>query len=116
MNSLKNSVRLIGHAGANPEIKSFENPDSTANRMARFSIATNDYYINKKGEKVENTEWHTVVAWGKAAELAEKLIEKGTELAIEGKLTTRTYEKNGEKRYMTEIVMNEFVLLSKKAS
>jgi len=116
MNSLKNSVRLIGHIGAAPEVKTFENPDSGANRMVRFSLATNDPYVNKKGEKVDNTEWHNIVAWGKTAEVAEKFFQKGTEIALEGKLTTRSWEKDGEKRYITEIVMNEFTFVGKKSA
>jgi single-strand DNA-binding protein len=110
MNNLKNSVRLIGHMGAAPEVKNLEN----GNKMARFSLATNEVYLDKKGEKQTNTDWHNVVAWGKTAELAEQLLQKGTEVAIEGKLTTRTWEKDGEKKYITEVVVNELLVLSKK--
>jgi single-strand DNA-binding protein len=110
MNNLKNSVRLIGHMGASPEVKSLDN----GNKMARFSLATNEHYTDKKGEKQTNTEWHNVVAWGKTAELAEQLLQKGTEVAIEGKLTNRTWEKDGEKKYITEVVVNELLVLSKK--
>ncbi len=110
MNNLKNSVRLIGHMGAAPEVKSLDN----GNKMARFSLATNEHYTDKKGEKQTNTEWHNVVAWGKTAELAEQLLQKGTEVAIEGKLATRSWEKDGEKKYMTEVVVNELLVLSKK--
>jgi single-strand DNA-binding protein len=110
MNNLKNSVRLIGHMGAAPEVKNLDN----GNKMARFSLATNEVYLDKKGEKQTNTDWHNVVAWGKTAELAEQLLQKGTEVAIEGKLTTRTWEKDGEKKYITEVVVNELLVLSKK--
>lgn len=111
MNTLRNSVKLIGHLGANPEVKEFDG----GNKVARFTIATNDSYKNKAGEKVENTEWHSVVAWGKTAEIAEKYLEKGKEVAIEGKLTHRSYEdKDGNKRYTTEVVINEFVMLGGK--
>lgn len=114
MNNLKNSVRLIGNVGANPEMKAFDNAEKGGNKMARFSIATNEHYTDKKGEKQTNTEWHNVVAWGKTAELAEQLLQKGTEVAIEGKLATRSWEKDGEKKYMTEVVVNELLVLSKK--
>lgn len=119
MNNLKNSVRLIGNVGANPEMKSFDpstnlGQERGATKMARFSIATNEHYTDKKGEKQTNTEWHNVVAWGKTAELAEQLLQKGSEVAIEGKLTTRSWEKDGEKKYMTEVVVNELLVLSKK--
>ena len=111
MNTLRNSVKLIGHLGANPEVKEFDG----GNKVARFTIATNDSYKNKAGEKVENTEWHSLVAWGKTAEIAEKYLEKGKEVAIEGKLTHRSYDdKDGVKRYTTEVVVNEFLMLGGK--
>ena len=111
MNTVRNSVKLIGHLGANPEVKEFDG----GNKVARFTIATNESYKNKEGEKVENTEWHSVVAWGKTAELVGKFLEKGKEIAIEGKLTHRSYDdKDGNKRYTTEVVMNEFVMLGGK--
>jgi single-strand DNA-binding protein len=79
-----------------------------------LTIATNDSYKNEKGEKVEQTEWHKVVAWGKTAEIIEKYVTKGKEIAIEGKLTHRSYDdKNGEKRYITEVVANDVLLLGK---
>lgn len=112
MNNLRNSVRLIGNLGANPEIKQFEK----GNKMARFSIATNDVYNDKEGKKVTDTQWHNVVAWGKAAELVEEFLTKGSEVAIEGKLTSRNYDsKEGEKKYITEIVLNEMLMLGKKS-
>ena len=110
MNGLRNKVQLIGHVGQEPEIKNFEE----GKKVAAFSIATNESYTNDKGEKVEQTEWHKVVAWGKVAEIIEKYVTKGKEIAIEGKLTHRSYEdKNGEKRYTTEVVANELLLLGK---
>lgn len=110
MNTLRNSVKLIGHLGQDPEIKELEN-----GKMARFTIATNESYKNKKGEKVENTEWHPVVAWGKTAEIAEKYLEKGKEVAVEGRLTHRSYDdKDGVKKYITEVVINEFTMLGGK--
>lgn len=106
---MKNTVQLIGHVGQEPEIKNFND-----RKFASISLATNDYYYNAKGEKVENTEWHKITAWGKPAEIIEKYVVKGKEIGIEGKLTHRSYEdKNGEKRYVTEIVANEVLLLSK---
>jgi len=110
MNAMKNRVQLIGHVGNDPEIKTFEGGKVLAN----LTIATNDSYKNDKGEKVEQTEWHKVVAWGKTAEIIEKFVTKGKEIAIDGKLTHRSYEdKNGEKRYITEVVANEVLLLGK---
>jgi single-strand DNA-binding protein len=110
MNSLRNTVQLIGHVGQNPEIKSLDG----GKKVANLTIATNDSYKNDKGEKVEQTEWHRVVAWGKTAEIIEKFVTKGKEIAIEGKLTHRSYDdKNGEKRYITEVLINELLLMGK---
>ncbi len=109
MNAMKNRVQLIGNVGSDPEIKTLEN----GRKLAHVTIATNDKYTNDKGEKVEQTEWHRVTAWGKTAEIIEKYVVKGKEVAIEGKLTHRSYDKNGEKRYVTEVVVNEILLLSK---
>jgi single-strand DNA-binding protein len=112
MNSLKNNVRLIGHLGQAPDVKNLEGGST----VTKFSVATNESYTDKKGEKQTNTEWHNLVAWGKTAELAGQLLQKGSEVAIEGRLTSHSYEKNGEKKYVTEVVVNEFMLLGKKAS
>lgn len=110
MNALKNKVQLIGYLGNDPEIKNFEG----GKKLANFTVATNDSYKNDKGEKVEETQWHRLVAWGKTAEIIEKYAVKGKEVAIEGKLAHRSYDdKNGEKRYVTEVVVNEILLLSK---
>jgi single-strand DNA-binding protein len=110
MNAMRNKVQLIGHAGNDPEIKNLDG----GKKVANLTIATNDTYKNEKGEKVEQTEWHKVVAWGKTAEIIEKYVTKGKEIAIEGKLTHRSYEdKNGEKRYITEVVANDILLLGK---
>jgi len=112
MNSLKNRVQLIGHLGMNPEIKTLE----SGTKLAKFSMATNDYYKNAKGEKVEETEWHNIIAWNKTAELAEMFLEKGKEVAIEGKLTTRSWDdEKGNKRYITEVVCNEILFLGTKS-
>lgn len=111
MNSLRNRVVLIGHLGASPETKTFDNGKS----LSRFSIATTESYKNDKGEKVSETQWHNLVVWGKLAETAGKYLEKGKEVAIEGKLVTRNYtDKEGIKRYITEIVVNDFLLIGPK--
>jgi single-strand DNA-binding protein len=110
MNALKNKVQLIGHVGQDPEIKNFDG----GRKLANFSLATNESYTNSKGEKVDQTEWHRVTAWGKTAEIIEKYVTKGKEIVIDGKLTYRTYDdKEGVKRYLTEIVANEVLLLGK---
>jgi single-strand DNA-binding protein len=106
---MKNRVQLIGHVGQEPEIKNLE-----SGRVANFTIATNENYTNAKGEKVEQTEWHRITAWGKTAEIIEKYVTKGKEIAVEGKLTHRSYDdKDGNKRYVTEILVLELLLLGK---
>jgi single-strand DNA-binding protein len=113
MNSLKNRVHLIGNLGMNPEVKSISN----GSKLAKFSLATNETYKNTKGEKVTETQWHNLVAWGKTAEIAEKYLEKGKEIAVEGKIVSRQYDdKEGNKKYITEIVINDLLILSSKKS
>lgn len=110
MNSLKNKVQLIGNLGNDPEMVILEN----GNKLAKFSVATNETYKNTDGEKVTDTQWHNVVAWGKTAEIVENYLVKGKEVVIEGKLISRSYEtKEGEKRYITEIKCNELLMLGK---
>ncbi|KAF2334740.1 MULTISPECIES: single-stranded DNA-binding protein [Flavobacterium] len=110
MSAIRNKVQLIGNVGNDPEIKTLE----SGRKLAHLTIATNEIYRNDKGEKVEQTEWHRITAWGKTAEIIEKYVVKGKEIAVEGKLTHRSYDdKNGEKRYITEVVINEILLLSK---
>jgi single-strand DNA-binding protein len=110
MNALRNRVQLIGNVGQEPEIKNLEG----GKKLAKITLATNESYYNDKKEKVTDTQWHTVTAWGKTAELIENFVTKGKEIAIEGKLSYRTWEdKNGEKRYSTEIIANELLLLGK---
>lgn len=106
MYTLKNSVRLVGNLGMDPEVKNFD-----ANRkLARLSLATNENYKNDKGEKVTETHWHNLVLWGAQAKLAEEYLKKGDEVAVEGKLSNRSYiDKDGNKRYATEVVVNEFL-------
>lgn len=109
MKSLRNSVQLIGRLGKDPEVKSFNN-----SKKAAFTIATTDSYKNQKGEKIEDTQWHNIVIWGKLAGVAEKYLKKGQEIAVEGKLVHRAYETNGEKRYITEINVNDLVMVGSK--
>ncbi|MDI1317683.1 single-stranded DNA-binding protein [Flavobacterium sp.] len=110
MNAMKNRVQLIGNVGQDPEIKTFDG----GKKVANITIATNESYTNDKGEKVEQTEWHRVTAWGKVADIIEKYVTKGKEIAIEGKLTHRNYEdKDGVKRYITEVVANDILLIGK---
>jgi len=112
MSTLKNQVQLIGNVGQEPTITNLEN----GKKVARFSIATNENYKNEKGEKVQNTDWHTVVAWGKIAEIVEKYVGKGKEIGITGKLRTRTYTTDdGNQRYVTEVEAREILLLGSKS-
>jgi single-strand DNA-binding protein len=107
---MRNKVQLIGHVGQEPEVKTLEG----GRKLATITLATNETYTNNKGEKVEQTEWHRATAWGKTAEIIEKYVTKGKEIAIDGKLTHRSYDdKNGEKRYVTDIVINELLLIGK---
>lgn len=95
-----------------PEVKDLD----SGKKLAKFSVATNDYYYNKDGERISETQWHNIIAWGKLAELVDNILKKGKEVALEGKLSNRSYEDSkGNKRYITEIIANEFVLLGKKA-
>ncbi len=108
MSTIRNKVQLIGNVGNAPEVRNLDG----GKKVASFSIATNEFFKNSKGEKIQNTQWHTIVAWGKTAEIIEQHVGKGKEIAIEGKLTSRSYETNeGDKRYVTEVVANEILLL-----
>jgi single-strand DNA-binding protein len=111
MYALKNKVQLIGHLGAAPEIKTLDG----GKKMARFNIATNESYKNAQGEKITETQWHNLVAWGKVADIAEKYLTKGKEVVIEGKLVSRSYnDKEGTKKYITEVQVNELLLIGEK--
>ncbi|MDR5591639.1 single-stranded DNA-binding protein [Christiangramia sp. SM2212] len=111
MRTLKNHVQLIGNVGQDPQITNLE----SGKKVARFSLATNEFYKNEKGEKLQNTEWHTIVAWGKTAEIIEKYAGKGKEIGVTGKLKSRSYEdKDGVKRYVTEVEASEILLLGVK--
>ena len=110
MNALRNKVQLIGRLGQDPEIINF----ADGNKMAKFSLATDDSYKDKDGKKVERTDWHNIVIKGGLVKVVENYVNKGKEIAIEGKLTTRSWEdKDGNKRYITEVVCNDLLLLSK---
>ena len=112
MYALKNKIQLIGNLGNAPEVKTTE----SGKKLARFSVATNESYRNAKGEKVTETTWHNLVAWGKVADIAEKYLGKGAEVAIEGKLINRSYtDKDGNKKYITEVQVNELLMLGSKA-
>ncbi|WP_147677250.1 single-stranded DNA-binding protein [Algibacter pacificus] len=110
MNALRNKVQLIGRLGQDPEIVNFTN----GNKMAKFSLATDDSYKDKDGNKVERAYWHNIVVRGGLVKVVENYVTKGKEIAIEGKLTNRSYDdKDGNKRYVTEIICNELLMLSK---
>jgi single-strand DNA-binding protein len=107
---MRNRVQLIGHVGQDPEIKNLEG----GKKLAKITIATNEVYYKENGDKVEQTEWHRVIAWGKTAEIIENYVTKGKEIAIDGKLAHRSYEdKDGEKRFITEVVASAIVSIGK---
>ena len=111
--NIKNHVQLVGRLGANPDVKVLEN----GSKLARFSIAVSESYTTKQGEKVTDVQWHSILAWGNLAGIAEKILHKGTQVTIDGKLLTRSYiNKEGIKRSSTEIVANELLVLEKKAA
>ena len=111
MNSLKNSVQLIGRLGKDVDLKTLNSGTS----LARVTIATNDYYKNNKGELIEETQWHNVIAWGKLAENMSKVLQKGSEVVVHGKLVHSSYEdKDGNIRYTSEVKISEFLKVSKK--
>lgn len=106
MNNLRNSVRLIGNLGGNPEIREL----AGGKKLAKFSIATTEKYKDNDGKTVSETQWHNLVAWGKTAEFAQKYLEKGNEVAVEGKLLHRAYtDKEGQKKFYTEVSINEIM-------
>jgi len=112
MYALKNRVQLIGNLGGAPEIRTTKN----GKKMARFSMATSEVYKNANGEKVTETQWHNLIAWGKVADIAEKYLAKGTEVAIDGKLINNNYtDKEGNKKYSTDVHVNELLLMGKSS-
>ncbi|MGV3631359.1 MAG: single-stranded DNA-binding protein [Bacteroidota bacterium] len=111
MSTLRNKVNLIGRIGQKPELQTLQ----SGFQLTRFSVATNESYKDKSGAWQENTQWHSITAWGKMAENIVKYLDKGNEIALEGKLVNRQYEsKTGEKRFSTEIELNEYMILNKK--
>ena len=110
MNSLKNSVQLIGNLGRDVELREISN----GSKVARFTLATNDYYKNNKGDVIKETQWHSIVAWGKTAELMAKVLRKGSNVVLNGKLVHRTYEdKEGNIKYTSEVKVHEFINMTK---
>ena len=105
-----NKVILIGRLGKDPEIRAFEN----GVKKASFSLATSEYYKDKEGKKIEQTEWHNIVCWRNLAEFSEQYLTKGKLIFLEGKLKTRSWDDNGIKKYFTEIEANNFTILSSK--
>jgi single-strand DNA-binding protein len=111
MNAIRNKVQLIGNLGNTPEIKTTE----TGKKLAKFSLATNETYRNAAGDKIKETQWHNVVAWGKQVDVIEKYLDKGSEIVIEGRLINRNYtDKNGVKKYTTEVQVNELLMIGSK--
>jgi len=111
--SLKNSVRIIGNLGMNPEVKQF----GLDSKLARFSVATTETYKKTSGEKEQVTQWHNVVVFGKLANVVEKYLVKGQMVALEGQLINRNYvDKSGNKRYITEVRVNQMQMLGKKSA
>ena len=111
MNNLRNKVQLIGNIGNAPEIINLD----SGKKIAKFSIATNESFKNTEGEYVQDTQWHNIVTWNGCASIAEKFLNKGTEVALEGKLVTRSFDdKEGNKRYITEVAVSEILLLGSK--
>ncbi|XOV94608.1 MAG: single-stranded DNA-binding protein [Bacteroidota bacterium] len=110
MNTLKNSVTLIGRLGTDPEIRAFE----SGRKLASFPVATNETYTNDKGEKVDDTQWHNITAWGRNAENAETILKKGSYVALRGKLIYHSFEQDGNTCYVSEVQVLEFLELGKK--
>ena len=113
MKNIKNHVQLIGRLGSNPEVKILDN----GNKLARFNIAVTETYTSKNGEKVNNVQWHSIVAWGSLANIAERILQKGVQVTIDGKLFNRNYvNKSGLKQNSTEIIANELFVAFQKAA
>jgi single-strand DNA-binding protein len=111
MNGLRNKVTLIGNLGMDPEVKETEG----GHKLAKVSIATSESYKNAKGEKVTETMWHNLIAWGKTAEFMSKYLQKGSEVVVEGKLINRNYtDKTGVKKYVTEVQVNDLLMVGSK--
>jgi len=108
MNSLKNRVSLIGNLGQDPDTKTTE----TGKKVTHFTLATEDGYKNSDGQRVNETTWHNIVAWNGLADIADRFLKKGHQVAVEGRIVYRSYnDKNGVTKYITEIVLNDLALL-----
>lgn len=107
-----NKVILVGNLGKDPDVQYLDNNVS----LARFSLATNDSYKDKDGNRVDQTEWHNIVAWRALAKVAEDYLKKGSKIYLEGKIRTRSWDdkQTGEKKYSTEIVADNFIMLDKR--
>jgi single-strand DNA-binding protein len=113
MMKLRNHVQLIGRLGADPEVKVFDN----GNKVARFNIAVSESYTNKQGERVTDVQWHAIVAWNNLAGIAERILQKGTQVAVDGKLVKRSYVTgSGEKRYASEVIASELLVTNRVAA
>jgi single-strand DNA-binding protein len=109
--NIRNQVQLIGHVGNAPELKEIANNKT----VARFSIATRNSYKDAQGNWVNNSDWHQIVAWDTQAKSVQKALEKGTEVALFGKLSTRNWQdSDGKTHYVTEVILNDFTLLGAK--
>jgi single-strand DNA-binding protein len=110
---IKNHVQLVGRLGANPEVKVLEN----GTKMAKFNLAVTETFVTKTGDKVSDVQWHSIVAWGSLATIAQRILQKGTQVTVDGKLFNRSYtSKDGIKRSTTEIVANELFVTRQKAA
>ena len=108
MNTLRNSVKLIGRLGQDPEVKLLDK----GNKVATFSLATSDTYTTKDGSKQEQTQWHSIVVWGKLAVVCEKYLKKGKEIAIDGRLAYRSWEdKNGTRHFKSEVIASDLLFV-----
>lgn len=105
-----NKVILIGNLGRDPEVMTFDN----GVKKASFSLATTESYKNKEGSRVEQTEWHNIVLWRGLAEVAEKFLQKGSQIYLEGRIRTRSYEQDGVKKYVTEIFGDNMTMLGRR--
>jgi len=105
-----NKVILVGNLGKDPEVMTFDNNV----KKASFSLATSESYKNREGQRVDTTEWHNVVLWRGLAEVAERYLKKGNQVYIEGKIKTRSYEQDGQKRYITEIYADNMTMLGRR--
>ncbi|TVR77169.1 MAG: single-stranded DNA-binding protein [Chitinophagaceae bacterium] len=107
-----NKVMLIGHLGKDPEVPQLSN---STNKLAKFPLATSESYKDKSGQLITQTEWHNVVIWGNLADIASNYLKKGSHVYVEGKIRTRSYDKDGQKMWFTEIVADSFQMLDKKS-